>query len=256
MDGWMYNGSTQTALSPAAFAVKFEFNLRSIRSRLYNEYPIDASPLACLFATRRECRYDSEGSGYFCWATHQQGLMVYRGNVFGFPSTTFILKPPIVILTHKTLPIGKNSLTLCSTTRGIEWTLYSLSACSLSALITYATLQNTMVFIGIDFLLGNLYVTSYIAMLNARKSMNEREESSVVDVSKVLRSGMFKLGNRTETIDIHAVDNKRTKDDIPLSETTFASNFPNKHDSGRDISSKHLGIKVHQTEERTYDRSD
>jgi hypothetical protein len=43
--------------------------------------------------------------------------------------------------------------------------------------------------------------------LNARKSVNEREASSSVDVSKVIRSG-YTL--RTETVNIHSVDDKMT----------------------------------------------
>ena len=43
--------------------------------------------------------------------------------------------------------------------------------------------------------------------LNARKSVNEREASSSVDVSKVIRSG-YTL--RTEMVNIHSVDDKMT----------------------------------------------
>lgn len=115
------------------------------------------------------------------------------------------------------------------------------SACSFSALITFATMPYNMVFLGIDFLLPNLYFTSYIAMLNARKSTNERETTSSADVSKVVhvRSG----------INIH-VDDKITPDGIPLSETRFTPSFSNKFDPD------HIGIAVHRTEERKYDRSE
>ncbi|KIM35942.1 hypothetical protein M413DRAFT_323496 [Hebeloma cylindrosporum] len=139
------------------------------------------------------------------------------------------------------------------------------SACSLSALITFATLPHTMVFIGIDFLLPNLYFTSYLAMLNARKSLNGREassgvtstngQSSGVDVSKVIhvRSGLVL---RTDTGNILSVDDKMNPDGIPLSETRYTSNFSNKYDPERDAPSKHLGIAMHRTEERKYDRNE
>ncbi|KIM38415.1 hypothetical protein M413DRAFT_30239 [Hebeloma cylindrosporum] len=102
------------------------------------------------------------------------------------------------------------------------------SACSFSALITFATMPYNMVFLGIDFLLPNLYFTSYIAMLNARKSTNERETTSSADVSKVVhvRSG----------INIH-VDDKITPDGIPLSETRFTPSFSNKFDPD------HIGVR-------------
>ncbi|KAL4262894.1 DUF6534 domain-containing protein [Pleurotus pulmonarius] len=43
------------------------------------------------------------------------------------------------------------------------------SACSMAALIAYALLPNTLVFLGIEFLLTKLYINSFIAMLNTRK---------------------------------------------------------------------------------------
>ncbi|KAG9221495.1 hypothetical protein CCMSSC00406_0009484 [Pleurotus cornucopiae] len=43
------------------------------------------------------------------------------------------------------------------------------SVCSMAALIAYALLPNTLVFLGIEFLLTKLYINSFIAMLNTRK---------------------------------------------------------------------------------------
>ncbi|KIM37531.1 hypothetical protein M413DRAFT_13243 [Hebeloma cylindrosporum] len=118
----------------------------------------------------------------------------------------------------------------------------------------YATLQHTMVFIALDLLLANLYVTSYIAMLNARKSMSDREASSIdVSIGKVMRSGM---GVRSDTLKMHSmsIDGKLTPDGIPLSEAKFAPSFPNKHDRDpeRGLSSKqHVGVRdIHSTELR------
>ncbi|KIM37530.1 hypothetical protein M413DRAFT_448350 [Hebeloma cylindrosporum] len=131
------------------------------------------------------------------------------------------------------------------------------SACSLSALITYGALPHTMVFIGIDFILGNLYVVSYIAMLNARKSMNERELSSVEvnSVGKAMRPGM---GLHSETLNIHSMDDKVTPDVIPLSEAKFRPSYPTQYGRGSEQgipSKQHLGITVHRTEARKYDWS-
>lgn len=110
------------------------------------------------------------------------------------------------------------------------------SACSLSGLITYLTMPHNMVFIGIDFLLPIIYVNSYIAMLNARISMNESQRSSA-DVSKLwqMRSGLI------PRMDI---------DGAFPSATRFASNFSNMHEPEQDMSSKELKIVVHRTEEQ------
>jgi hypothetical protein len=43
------------------------------------------------------------------------------------------------------------------------------SACSLSAMFSYILLPNTLIFLGVEFLLTKLYVGSFIAMLNARE---------------------------------------------------------------------------------------
>jgi len=43
------------------------------------------------------------------------------------------------------------------------------SACSLSCLFTYILLPNTLVYLGLEFLLTKLYVGSFLAMLNARQ---------------------------------------------------------------------------------------
>ncbi|KIM35756.1 hypothetical protein M413DRAFT_14342 [Hebeloma cylindrosporum] len=124
----------------------------------------------------------------------------------------------------------------------------SLSACSLSSLVTtfYWEIVRTST--------GNLviqhppidhkfevYINSYIAMLNARKFMNEREKSSSVDVnSSIMRSG---LTVRPDTLIIPSVDDKITPDDVALSETKFTSSFPTPYDPERGIPSRHVGVK-------------
>ncbi|KAH0580113.1 hypothetical protein H2248_002919 [Termitomyces sp. 'cryptogamus'] len=47
------------------------------------------------------------------------------------------------------------------------------SACSLMALITFATMPDTLVFLGITFILTRLYINSFLAMLNVRKTVCE-----------------------------------------------------------------------------------
>ncbi|KIM38364.1 hypothetical protein M413DRAFT_245084 [Hebeloma cylindrosporum] len=122
------------------------------------------------------------------------------------------------------------------------------SACSLATLITYVTMPDNLVFIGINLLLPILYANSYIAMLNARKSMNEKETSGS-DVSKALH---IKSGTTLRTDFGQSVDDK---DGIPLSARFTSSTFSNKYDLEQSIPSKHVGIEVHRTEERKYDQN-
>ncbi|KAF8627260.1 hypothetical protein AX15_004452 [Amanita polypyramis BW_CC] len=52
------------------------------------------------------------------------------------------------------------------------------SVCSLIALVMYCVMPNNLIFLGIEFLLTKLYVNSYLALLNARKSVRERSISN------------------------------------------------------------------------------
>jgi hypothetical protein len=61
------------------------------------------------------------------------------------------------------------------------------SACSLTALITYAVMPNNLIFLGIEFLLTKLYINSFVAMLNARRSVREMDTTgSSMNVSQVI----------------------------------------------------------------------
>lgn len=51
------------------------------------------------------------------------------------------------------------------------------SACSLSAMFTYLLLPNTLVFLGLEFMLTKFYVGSFLAMLNARERNQEAKAS-------------------------------------------------------------------------------
>jgi len=54
---------------------------------------------------------------------------------------------------------------------------FMTSACSLAALITYGAMPDTLVFLGIEFLLTKLYINSFLAMLNARQSVRDKDTS-------------------------------------------------------------------------------
>ncbi|KAH0580111.1 hypothetical protein H2248_002918 [Termitomyces sp. 'cryptogamus'] len=70
------------------------------------------------------------------------------------------------------------------------------SACSLTALITYVAMPNTLVFLGIEFLLTKLYINSFLAMLNARKSIRETD----VSTGLVSFSGIFNVPTNTSEV--------------------------------------------------------
>ncbi|KAF5376709.1 hypothetical protein D9615_007826 [Tricholomella constricta] len=62
------------------------------------------------------------------------------------------------------------------------------SACSLAALITYAAMPYNLVFLGIEFLLTKLYINSFLAMLNARQSVRDRDTSpgNSLSITKIM----------------------------------------------------------------------
>ncbi|CAA7262348.1 unnamed protein product [Cyclocybe aegerita] len=135
------------------------------------------------------------------------------------------------------------------------------SACSLTALITYAALPNTLVFLGVEFLLTKLYINSYIAMLNARTSVRDTESSSAnVSVSKILN---LRTGDRQPTDSTHVMvthDDKIDQDAIHLTPTEYRGKLDHELTSdskGRSATgtspSPHLGITVHRSEQRYYD---
>jgi len=61
------------------------------------------------------------------------------------------------------------------------------STCSLTAMITYATMPLNLIFLGIDFLLPHIYINSYLALLNARNGHEVSTSSFVVSnvISKI-----------------------------------------------------------------------
>ncbi|KAF8873179.1 hypothetical protein CPB84DRAFT_648890 [Gymnopilus junonius] len=85
------------------------------------------------------------------------------------------------------------------------------SACSLSALITFAVMPTTLIFLGIEFLLTKLYINSYLAMLNARKSVRDDESSAFSSISRIMN--LRANGTQVSSNHVGMADDK----DIPLS---------------------------------------
>lgn len=94
------------------------------------------------------------------------------------------------------------------------------SACSLSALITYAIIPHTLVFAAIELLLPHLYVNSYLSMLNARTSINKRE-TFTLDVNKA--SVGSAVNPRTDDGNIGSRSSKIGSIGLALSPTKFMS---------------------------------
>jgi len=65
---------------------------------------------------------------------------------------------------------------------------FMTSACSLAALIAYAAMPDNLVFLGIEFLLTKLYINSFLAMLNARQSVRDRDTSpgNSLSITKIM----------------------------------------------------------------------
>ncbi|KIM38426.1 hypothetical protein M413DRAFT_30248 [Hebeloma cylindrosporum] len=105
------------------------------------------------------------------------------------------------------------------------------SACSLSTLIAYTAMPDNMVFMAINWLLPNLYINSYIAMLNARKCMNEQETLSV-DGGVLSRRPALSI--RTDDGNLHSGDDKAGPS-VPLSPTRFTPSLSNKYDLEQDV---------------------
>ncbi|PPQ81431.1 hypothetical protein CVT26_007479 [Gymnopilus dilepis] len=128
------------------------------------------------------------------------------------------------------------------------------SACSLSALITFATMPTTLIFLGIEFLLTKLYINSYLAMLNARKSVRD-DESSAFSMSRLMniRGG----GTQLSSNNMGMLDDK----DIPLSplspvspsyQSKFEENFTVDPRVKRSKSARLSGVHVYRTQELHY----
>ncbi|KDR79457.1 hypothetical protein GALMADRAFT_243550 [Galerina marginata CBS 339.88] len=130
------------------------------------------------------------------------------------------------------------------------------SVTSVIALVTFVTMPNNLIFIGITFLVTKLYINSYVAMLNARN--NIREDSSIsVDIMN-LRSGLTKPADTTmgSHSHIHSDDKPHKGESLQLSSMTYRGKDIDEESSdskGGHVAMPHagmIGIHVHKTEER------
>ncbi|EIN05147.1 hypothetical protein PUNSTDRAFT_55063 [Punctularia strigosozonata HHB-11173 SS5] len=90
------------------------------------------------------------------------------------------------------------------------------SACSLAIVLIYAIMPNNLIYLGLDFLITKLYMNSFLAMLNARKSIRKRAENSSRGVTS--SSGGVHIDSRSRgPISITVTQDKyRDVDVIPL----------------------------------------
>jgi len=90
------------------------------------------------------------------------------------------------------------------------------TACSLAALISYAAMPDTLIFLAIEFLLTKLYINSFLAMLNARQSVRDKDTftGGSLSISKVMniRTATSSHGPRSPG----AFDADENKNDVPL----------------------------------------
>ncbi|KAK0221337.1 hypothetical protein IW262DRAFT_892368 [Armillaria fumosa] len=111
------------------------------------------------------------------------------------------------------------------------------SACSTIALITYIVLPNTLVFLGVEFLLTKLYVNSLLSMLNARKRLQGANTGSGTALSEPTSfSNVIRL---TPTAGgASAGDVKRGGFEIPLSEMCGSAPLQNNEDFSHTVEDK------------------
>ncbi|KAK0445931.1 hypothetical protein EV421DRAFT_1902285 [Armillaria borealis] len=111
------------------------------------------------------------------------------------------------------------------------------SACSTVALVTFIVLPNTLVFLGVEFLLTKLYVNSLLSMLNARKRLQGANTGSGTGLSEPTSfSNIIRL---TPTAGgANAGDAKRGGFDIPLSEICSSAPSQNNEDSSQTVEDK------------------
>ncbi|KIM42360.1 hypothetical protein M413DRAFT_132356 [Hebeloma cylindrosporum] len=154
------------------------------------------------------------------------------------------------------------------------------SACSLGAVISYATMPKALVFIGMHFLLPRMYMFSYMFMLNARRVTAEIESSSF-NVTGAFNQ--FRLGQNSTWVDQterkpsvtmeteiinDQVSDGGTKlyrnftclqflnhfyDEIPLTTSKYYPGRKKPQQASLEHYNSNIGITVHRTENRLYD---
>jgi len=106
------------------------------------------------------------------------------------------------------------------------------TACSLAALITYGTMPDTLIFLSVEFLLTKLYINSFLAMLNARQSVRDRDTSPSNTLSKIMNIRTAASRVVTSGGPYESEDSKNT---VPLSPL---SRYSNVYDSNSGLEAK------------------
>ncbi|KAF8718289.1 hypothetical protein AX14_011933 [Amanita brunnescens Koide BX004] len=107
--------------------------------------------------------------------------------IFAFATSTFndfVLAVGIchlLLLSATTIGETKSMLWIIMRYVLISGTLTSM--CSLAGLIIFCVMPNNLIFLGVTFVVTKLYINSYLAMLNARKSIRNRGSIKAVQVS-------------------------------------------------------------------------
>ncbi|KIM42358.1 hypothetical protein M413DRAFT_132328 [Hebeloma cylindrosporum] len=112
--------------------------------------------------------------------------------------------------------------------------------CSLGALISVAALPNTLVFVGMDFLLPRMYMFSYMTMLNARRATAEMDSSSfnVTGALNHFRSANSGWVDQKPTVTMET-DIISTQDAIPLANSKY---FPGGKSSQQTVTESNIGV--------------
>ncbi|PPQ72813.1 hypothetical protein CVT26_003333 [Gymnopilus dilepis] len=125
------------------------------------------------------------------------------------------------------------------------------SAASLVVLVTFLTMPNNLIFIGITFFLAKLYINSYIAMLNARQPKREESYSGGRIMHLHSASGQMDDPSNKEVVQLSAIGarvaiKEASSGELKRSKVPIASNIQ---------TGEVIDIKVHRTEERIVDDS-
>jgi len=102
------------------------------------------------------------------------------------------------LLLHSVTPLRETKSMLWIIMRYVLISGTLTSMCSLVGLIIFCVMPNNLVFLGVTFIITKLYINSYFAMLNARRSIRDR--GSIVNKT-VLLSGLemrFSTTSRSE----------------------------------------------------------
>ncbi|KAK0187539.1 hypothetical protein F5146DRAFT_1140956 [Armillaria mellea] len=145
-------------------------------------------------------------------------------------ATDFVIALMMCYYLHKSRAVTKFSSTaslLLNLMRLIIVSGLATSACSMLTLIAFIVWPNTLIFIGIDFVLPKLYVNSLLAMFNYRP---EHLEPSMANAERAGHSTPAVLHITAQTFE---GSNSETNVSIPLSEIQNVHLFGDKLDPSR-----------------------